>query len=603
MKKTQTISRQKKETSRFAATEEHDILTKGVPVSPGVALGVAYVYDSHIVSASSYCIPKKLVAGEVDRFKNAAEKTRRQINYLQKRARNFPDAAGEELGYLLDAYDQMLRGSRLMRGIEGRIENDQVNAEAAVQLEIEEMLEAFASMDDPYLASRAEDVRGVGQRLVRNLSSKAARPFSSLPKHAIILADELTPADTALLDPSRVWGFATVQGGAQSHTGILARSFGLPAVIGAKGLLRGVRSGDPVIVDGNEGVLIVRPSDEILQRYRKARASYLRRVRSLKSLRKVPAVTVDGVEVRLKANIELPTETGTVIEYGAEGIGLLRSEFMFMNRTELPSEEEQFRALKKLVRRMKNNSVTVRTLDIGGDKLAEGALDVGTSPNPALGLRGIRFWLQHENLWKDQLSAILRASAFGNVRILLPMISTAEELKKVRELRDDLAVKLRKDYDIPDTLPPIGVMIEVPSAALTADNMAWHADFFSIGTNDLTQYTLAIDRTDENVTELYNTLHPSVLRLIQMSTEAAFKARIPVGICGEMAADPRLVGLLLGMGVRELSMPATNIPWIKQQIRRLNMKECVLFARKIMSQYDARKVYDLIDEFNRPFEK
>lgn len=578
---------------------EDNITYSGYGVGGGIAIGTAYVYDSSLLAVDRYDLAPEDIQKELDRFSIAAKKTRRQIAYLQKRARSFPGAAREELGFLFDAYDQMLKSSRFMRGIETRIKEEFINAEAAVQEEIAVMVEAFASIDDPYLAARIEDVSGVGKRLVRNLSIKKHQLFSSLPKNTIILANELTPADTLFLDPKKIAGFATISGGAQSHIGILARSLGLPAVIGAEGLIQKAKTGDMVIINGNSGKIIIQPSEETISEHRLLKTNYLNLTRSLKRLSKVPAITTDGTFIKLKANIELPSETQKLIEAGADGIGLLRTEFMFMNRKDAPNEEEQFKALKSLVIRMEGRPVTIRTLDIGNDKMVDNSFTgIGKSPNPALGLRGIRYWLQHEELIEDQMSAILRVSVFGQVRILLPMISTTEELQKVRKIRDDIARRLRKrNIAVSDPLPPIGVMIEVPSAALVADNMAWYADFFSIGTNDLTQYTLAIDRTDNTVMRLYNPLHPSVLKLIQLSTEAAFKARIPVGVCGEMAADPRMAALLVGLGVRELSMPASSIPWVKKRLRQINLCDAVKLARDVMNQCDSKKIYQIIDSF------
>ncbi|MCK5296713.1 MAG: phosphoenolpyruvate--protein phosphotransferase [Alphaproteobacteria bacterium] len=578
-----------------------NITYSGYGVGGGIAIGTAYVYDTNLLAVDRYDIASEDIKKELDRFLVAAKKTRRQIAYLQKRARNFPGAAREELGFLFDAYDQMLKSSRFMRGIETRIKEELINAEAAVQEEIAVMVEAFASIDDPYLAARIEDVSGVGKRLVRNLSIKKRPLFSSLPKNTIILANELTPADTLFLDPKKIAGFATVSGGAQSHIGILARSLGLPAVIGTEGLIQKAKTGDMVIINGNSGKIIIQPSEETISEHRILKTNYLNLTRSLKRLSKVPAITTDGTLVKLKANIELPSETQALIESGADGVGLLRTEFMFMNRKNAPNEEEQFNALKSLVIRMEGRPVTIRTLDIGNDKMVNDSLiGIGKSPNPALGLRGIRYWLQHEELIENQMSAILRVSVFGQVKILLPMISTTEELQKVRKIRDDIARSLRKrNIAVSDPLPPIGVMIEVPSAALVADNMAWHADFFSIGTNDLTQYTLAIDRTDNTVMRLYNPLHPSVLKLMQLSTEAAFKARIPVGVCGEMAADPRMTALLVGLGVRELSMPASSIPWVKKRLRQISLRDSVVLARNVMNQCDSKKIYQIIDDFEK----
>lgn len=378
----------------------------------------------------------------------------------------------------------------------------------------------------------------------------------------------------------------------------MARSLGLPAVIGVAGLMRGVEPGCPVVVDGNGGRVVINPTPETLARYRHSRSSFLRGRRALTRLRNVPAVTRDGAQVTLQANIELPSEVDAVIQAGAQGIGLLRSEFLFMNRDDVPGEEEQYQILRDLIERLDGRTVTIRTLDAGGDKLAP-ALGTGIGNNPALGLRAIRLSLHRPELLDAQLAAILRAGAHGPVRILLPMVSTVEELRQVREVLDRVVRRLkRRGAEFADPLPPLGVMIEVPGAALAADALAWHSDFFSIGTNDLTQYTLAIDRADETVAHLYNPLHPAVLRLIQFATEAALRARIPVSLCGEIAGDPRFTALLLGLGIRDLSMSAGNIPRVKQRIRNLDLVAATRRARVIMDQSDSGRIAQLLDDFN-----
>ncbi|HLO74930.1 MAG TPA: phosphoenolpyruvate--protein phosphotransferase [Magnetospirillum sp.] len=575
-----------------------ELILEGTGVSRGVAIGIVHRHDAEAVAVPEYKLPLARIEAELDRFAEAAERAGRQVAQLQVKAEGLDGAAAEELGYLLDAYQQMLRGSRLIRGVRGRIEKDRINAEAAVQREIDEIARGFEAMQDSYLSARVADIRDLGRRLIRNLTGAPYRPFQVLPKSAIILGEELTPADTALLDPRRVAGLATVLGGAESHTAIMARSLGLPAVLGVVGLMKGVRSGDLAIIDGRAGKVILNPGPDLLESYRKQRADFLRGRRALSRLRDLPAVTKDGARIQLQANIELPGEVESVLSAGAEGIGLLRSEFLFMNRDDVPGEEEQFLILKELVTRMAGRPVTIRTLDVGGDKLARG-LGIQPGANPALGLRAVRLSLSQPALFEAQLAACLRASVYGPIKILIPMVATVEEMRAVREVVDRVVKRLkRKGVPMSDPLPPVGVMIEVPGAALAADALAWHADFFAIGTNDLTQYTLAIDRTDEAVAHLYNPLHPAVLRLIQFSAEAALRARIPVCICGEVAGDPRFTALLLGLGIRDLSMSATNIPVVKQRIRSLDLVAATRRARVIMDQSDSARIAQLLDSFN-----
>jgi phosphotransferase system enzyme I (PtsI) len=576
-----------------------EIVLDGMGVSRGIAIGTVYLHDAGSISVPERRIPAANLEAERARFADAAERATRQVAVLQEKAQDLGGAAGEELGYLLDAYQQMLHGSRLMRGVAQRIESERINAEAAVQQEINEIVRGFEAMEDAYLAARVADIKDIGRRLLRALTNTPYRPFSALPKAAVIITEELTPADTALLNPAQVAGLATVLGGAESHTAIMARSLGLPSVLGVAGLLtKGIRGGEPAIVDGAKGVVIINPAPATLKTYRRHRADFLRSRRVLARLKDVPAVTTDGARILLQANIELPTEIDHVLASGAEGVGLLRSEFLFMNREDLPSEDEQFEVLKELVTRMDGRTVTVRTFDAGGDKLAP-ALGCSLGPNPSLGLRAIRLGLARPELLQAQLSAIVRASAFGPIRILIPMVATVEEMRATREMLGDVVRRLKKKgVAMSDPLPALGAMIEIPGAALAADALAWHVDFFSIGTNDLTQYTLAIDRADEAVAHLYNPLHPAVLRLIQFSAEAAMRARIPVCVCGEVAGDPRFTALLLGLGIRDLSMSANNIPVVKQRIRNLDLVAATRRARVIMDQSDSARIAQLLDGFN-----
>jgi len=578
---------------------ETERVFNGLGVSPGIAIGVVHLHDNHHdAPVPHYRLAKDAIAAERARFAAAVETTEQQIGKLQTRAKDLPGASGEELGYMLEAYRQMLDNSRLTRGVDKRIVNQRLNAEAALQREIAEIVAHFESMGDAYLSARADDIKDIGRRLTRNLDQGNAGSLGQLTKNAVVLAEELSPADTALFDPALVAGFATILGGTASHTAIMARSLGLPAVVGMSGLPTSGHAGRVVIVDGSGGKVIVNPTAATLADYRKRRADLLRQRRRLHHLRKVPAVTRDGVEIQLSANLELPSEVGGVGNYGAAGIGLLRTEFIFMNRANLPSEEEQTAILSEMVTRLDGRMLTVRTLDAGADKTAPALGHIG-GPNPALGLRAIRLSLKRPELLETQLAAILRAGALGPVRILLPMVTNVDELLTVRGILDGVVARLKRrkvPFALP--LPPVGTMIEVPGAALAADGLAQHSDFFAIGTNDLTQYTLAIDRTDEQVAHLYDSLHPAVLRLVQFTTEAALRARIPVSVCGEIAGDARYTALLLGLGIRELSMAASRIPLVKARIREMDLMAATRRARVIMDQSDAGRIAQLLDDFN-----
>ena len=575
----------------------------GVGVAPGIAIGPAHVRESGAIPVPEYVIEPGQTGDEIARFHAAVEAASKQIRKLKTKATGLRGAAGDDLGVLLDAHLQMLSGSRLVRGAERRIADKRQNAEAALQAETSEVAEAFEAMEDNYLAARGQDIRDVARRILRHLTHTPFPSSGSLPVGSVVIAEELSPADTALLDPNAIEGFVTVLGGAQSHTAIMARSLDLPAVLGAAGLLEGtgaLESGDMVVVDGDGGRVIVSPSAETLADYRNRQKRQIADTKRLGRLRSLPAETSDGEHVVLQANMELPREAPAIAETGAEGVGLLRSEFLYMNRQDLPDADEQYRAFSEIVEALDGKPLTIRTLDVGGDKIAWSLVDPGAeAPNPALGLRAIRLSLKEKPLLETQLEAILRAGAHGPVRILLPMISNTGEVRQVRKAVQRVATRLRrKNVKIADPLPPLGVMIEVPGAALAADALARDCDFFAIGTNDLTMYTLAIDRGDEQVAHLYNPLHPAVLRLLQFTTEAALRARIPVCLCGEMAADPRYTALLIGLGIRDLSMAPTAVPLIKRRIRELEMLAATRRAALIMDQSDSGRIAALLDDFN-----
>ena len=572
----------------------------GLGVSPGIAIGPAYLVEGGDLPVHESHIPETEIEAERARFAEAVNASLKQLRKLKAKASGLPESAAEEIGYLLDAHVAMLSNSRLVRGAGERIGHQRINAERAVELEIDEIARSFAAMRDPYLAARAEDIRVVGTRLIRNLIKKPYAAYSGVPEGAVILADELTPADTALMDPQRIAGFAAETGGADSHTAIVARALGMPAVLAVPHLIEHARSEATVVVDGSGGTVIIDPSPATIADYEARRDALTRERRYLTRLRRLPAVTRDAVEITLEANLELPIELEQATANGAMGLGLVRSEFLYMNRDDLPGEDEQYAVFSALVRGMEGKPVTVRTFDLGGDKLARSLADhYPPSDNPALGLRAIRLSLQDRRLLDPQLAAMLRAAAEGPLRILLPMISTAGEIRRVREAMEQVARRLRRrGVAVPKPLPPLGAMIEVPGAALAADSLAAEADFFAIGTNDLIQYTLAIDRSDEQVAHLYNPLHPAVLRLIQFTVEAALRRGMPISVCGEMAGDQRFTALLLGLGLRSLSMAPRSIPRIKQRIRTLDMVAATRRARAIMDQSDSGRIAALVDDFN-----
>lgn len=593
------------ETKAAAAATETRL--QGLGVSPGVGIGPIYLREPGAVQVPEYQVPAAQAPREIERFAEAVRRAERQLAKLRDKAGAVHGASAEELGFLLEAHAQMLRSRQLSEGVARRIRERRCNAEAAVAAEIEQIVGAFAAIDDPYLRSRGDEVREVGQRLLRNLTARGYQGFAPLPRNSLIFAEEVTPADTALMDPRRIAGFASVLGGAEGHTAIMARALGLPAVLGVAELLRQAHSGAPAIIDGDEGLVVLDPAAATLEAYRRRRAQQLRVTRSLTRLRDLPAVTRDGTRVALQANLELPLEVAQATAAGAEGVGLLRTEFLFMNRDDLPDEAEQTQAIRHILAGLPGGGVTVRTLDVGGEKLASAlGAHLGESANPALGLRAIRLSLRVPELLETQLAAILRAGAAapsapgaaGRLRILLPMIVGLDEIRAVRRCLRKVARQLvAAGVEVAQPLPPVGIMIEIPGAALAADALAAEADFFAIGTNDLIMYTLAIDRGDERVAHLYDPLHPAVLRLVHFAVDAALRRGRPVSVCGEMAGDPRYLPLFVGLGVRELSMSPKALPRVKQRLRRLDAAACTRLAREILTRNDRDAIAALLDAF------
>lgn len=574
---------------------------EGLGVAPGIAIGPAHVVDTGRPRVREYKIAAHAVADEQQRFADAVAGSVRQLRKLQVKAGKMSGAAAEELGFLLEASLQILSSNRLTRRVEERIAADRINAEAAVQAEVGHIEEEFAAIPDTYLASRAQDIHEVGVRLIRCLTNVPYAGFGDLPKGSIIIAHAITPADTVLMNPAKIGGFAAAVGGPESHSAIMARSIGLPAVLGIPKLEERVESGTTVIIDGALGRVIIAPTAKTLAEYARARRRLQRETALLSRMRTLRAVTLDGTKVMLQANVELPFEAEAAVRAGADGIGLLRTEFLFMNRDDLPSEEEQFQSLKAFVVAMGGKPVTIRTLDVGGDKLAPALREkLPIGPNPALGLRAIRLSLKYKPLLEAQLGAILRVGALGPVRILLPMVGTPNEVVRVRAVLDRVAARLKKSkVRIADPLPPVGAMIEVPAAALAVRSIAGAADFLSLGTNDLTMYTLAIDRGDEHVADLYDPLHPAVLQLIHHAISGAATVGVPIGLCGEMGGDPRYTQMLLGFGLRDLSMRAIGLARVKQRVRATDIEEATRRSQRILSQPDSAHISKLLDDKGR----
>ncbi|GAB5389236.1 MAG: phosphoenolpyruvate--protein phosphotransferase [Alphaproteobacteria bacterium] len=554
---------------------------KGMAVAPGIAIGPAYRLNHDLPTVTEYCLLPDQVTQELNRFEEAHTRSLTQLTALQQRVSQLPGAAGEEAGLLMGAHAAMLQSSRLVDGIEGRIRDGHQNADAAVRDAIREIASQFDAMGDSYLAARADDVREVGARLIRALAGRRSRGFDHLPEGAILLADEITPADTALMDPDRIAGFAGVMGGAESHTAIMARALGLPAVLGVAEIMRADISPDSVaIVDGLAGKVILDPDAETLDLYTALQRQQAEARKALALLAPEPAVTRDGLKVRLMGNADFPREAQAALQAGAEGLGLVRTEYLYMNRHDLPAEDELFEAAREMVLAMNGRPITFRTLDIGGEKQApafEGILQ--GQINPALGLRGIRLSLAQPEIFTTQIRALLRASVYGPIRILLPMISHIDEVRQAKKLIADQAEQVLTQGQ---PRPPVGIMIETPAAALSADQLVSEVAFMAIGSNDLTQYTIAIDRGDEHVADLYDGASAAVMRLIQFTSIAARKNGIEVSVCGELAGDPRLTPLLLGLGLTNLSMAPPALPLVKQSIRSLDYHRASELTEQLM---------------------
>jgi phosphoenolpyruvate-protein phosphotransferase len=583
----------------------------GIPISQGVAIGPVFRASEPEVEITRHKILAADTAAEGARLDAAITQSRKQLVKLRARLAILPEESQQEIAPLIDAYIRMIGPSRLVRGIRWRIEETLLNAEFAVGEEADAIAGAILAQADhdmsaddrAALVRRADEVREIGRRLVRNLTRAPFRSFADLPAGAVLISEALRPADAALLDPARLAGVAAEEGGADGHTGVMLRALGVPAVLGAAGLAHAIRPGDVAVVDGTAGKVVLNPTATTLAAARRAVTAFARERQRYARLRRLPAITQNGAEIELAANLELPLELPQIAQSGAHGIGLLRSEFLFMNRETVPDENTQTETYRAIVEAMEGDPVTIRTLDWGGEKEIEALSAAGIVPdiadaNPALGLRGIRLLLRQPELFETQLAAILRAAIVGPVRVLLPMVTNVAEVRAARETYERVARRLRRRGDrLPEKLPPLGIMIETPGAALSADALALEADFFAIGTNDLTAYTLAVDRAETDLAELYNPLHPAVLRLVQFTTEAALRMRMPVSVCGEMAGNPRLTPLLLGLGLRSFSMNAAAVPRVKQVVRAVEIDACTRLARRVMEQADAAVIAEMVDAF------
>jgi len=566
----------------------------GAGVSGGIAIGYAHLTSSARLEVAHYEIPREEIDAETERLDAAIEQVRGELVGLHAAV---PADAPAEMGAFLDLHLMILNDALLSAAPRELIRTRRWNAEWALVHQMEILVHRFEEIEDAYLRERKVDVQQVVERVLKAMLGTGHQPAP--PEHEediIVVAHDLSPADMILFKQHEFAAFVTDLGGVTSHTAIVARSLNLPAIVGLHHARHMIREGELLIVDGTAGVLIVNPDRQVLAEYQLRRSQFELERQKLKRLKTTPAATLEGIAIELQANIELPEDVGAALEAGAMGVGLFRSEFLFLNRDDLPDEDEQFEAYRQVVLAMNGHPVTIRTLDLGADKTLNGAQFAG--PNPALGLRAIRFCLAEPQMFLTQLRAILRASHYGKVRILVPMIAHAHEIDQVLRYlanAEDTLVQAGVPFD-PSV--PVGGMVEVPAAALAVASFMKKLDFLSIGTNDLIQYTLAIDRTDDNVAHLYDPLHPAVLQLVAHTIRTATKAGVPVAVCGEVAGDVALTRLLLGLGLRQFSMHPAQLLAVKQQVLRSSIPEVELLAQRILRSEDAERTRALLAKLN-----
>jgi phosphotransferase system enzyme I (PtsI) len=548
-----------------------EIRFEGVGVSPGTACGKIHVVRDDLDDVVRYRIAPSQVADEIGRFETALIQTRMQILEMQQR---IAESIGAKDAAIFDAHLLVVEDRTLIDEVLRKLETDLCNVEWVFQEVSTRYAETLNKIDDPYLRERALDIQDVTKRVIRNLQGKAPKTFLALSEPHILVAHNLTPSDTASINRANVLGVATDLGSRTSHAAILARSLNIPAIVGLHDITVKLETGQHVLLDGSDGLLVIDPAPETIAHYAEIESRRAKVTAKLKELRTTRSTTRDGHHIVLSANIELPEDVEAVAANGAEGIGLYRTEFLYLNRSELPTEQEQFETYRKVAERVRPEPLIIRTFDLGGDKLAPGTVDITDELNPFLGWRAIRLCLENIDIFKTQLRAVLRASAVGNIKIMFPMISGLEELRRAKAVLTECKEELRRSGVPLAEKIEVGAMIEIPSAAICANVLAPEVDFFSIGTNDLIQYALAVDRVNEKLAHLYEPTHPAVLRLLKMIAEAAHANNIWVGVCGEMAGDVALIPLLLGLGMDELSASATLVPRVKRAVQSLAIPEC-----------------------------
>ena len=563
---------------------------KGIAASPGIVIGPAYVISKKVSQVNRIDIPQAKIDAEVARMQSAVEITKADICAIKERIVHDIGSAEAEI---FNAYLMLLSDPTFVGKAEEIIRKELVNTEYALQMVLKNYAEFSNRISDSYLKERSRDINSLVDKIIHNLEESGGKDANAPADKYIIIAQDLSPADTADMNKDNVMGFVTEMGGATSHTAIVARSLELPAVVGVRDITNTAKTGDMVILDGEKGIVVVNPNPKILAAYKEERKKFILKLRMLKRLKSLDTLTVDRHKIELTANIEFPEEIAVVQENNAEGVGLFRTEFIYINKSNLPSEEEQFESYKMVVQKMNPKPVTLRTLDIGGDKFLP-YFKIAPEQNPFLGLRAIRLTMANINMFKLQLRAILRASAFGKVKIMFPMITVPEELDEAKKILEEVKAELKRKEVKFDPNIKVGCMIEVPAAAIMADELARRVDFFSIGTNDLIQYTVAADRGNESVSYLYDPLNPAVLKLIKMIADSAHRANIKVSVCGEMAGAPHLAFLLIGLGIDELSVSPSSILSVKKLIRSILFKDALETADAALKEERGSLIKDMI---------
>jgi phosphoenolpyruvate-protein phosphotransferase (PTS system enzyme I) len=551
---------------------------KGIPASPGIAIGKAFLFDIRQIIVAEKDVRQDAVPLEIARFEEALIKTRSEILAIQKKISH---EMGVQHAEIFNAHLLVLEDRMLIEEVIDGLKKERKCVEYIFSKVIGKYIKVFSKMNDEYLKERISDIEDVGKRILKNLIGAQEKTLSDLKERVIVVAYDLSPSDTANMHKKNVIGFVTDIGGRTSHTAIMAKSLEIPAVVGLEKATTKIKSGDTLIVDGADGVVIINPDKLTLKKYEAKQHNFTEFGKTLLDFKNTLATTIDGHRVEVSANIEMPDEVDSVIAHGAEGIGLYRTEFLYMNRNDVPGEEEQYEAYKKVAAKLSKSPVIIRTLDLGGDKFLS-QLKVPHEMNPFLGWRAIRFCLAKPEIFKVQLRAILRASALGNIKVMFPMISGLGELRQAIKVLEEAKQELRNKKMAFNQDIEVGAMIEIPSAALTCDLLAKEVDFFSIGTNDLIQYSLAVDRANEKIAYLYKPTHPAVLRLIKNIIDSGHKENIWIGMCGEMAAESGFVLILLGLGLDEFSMSPAAVPEMKYVISNVNFKDAKEIAEEAL---------------------